>query len=268
MSILDDARALAWRLLQREVPVVAEFSGLLDQLKAAERSVASARQLAIELGVKGLLTTADVQTYNRVRKNLYEAELKVYRELYQQVAVHAGETAARQLPAPQLFPALPSPPAGTVDTQRTALAGFGAADASKNPGAAVAAAPAAAAAAVPWAWIFGVIAALTALGILAYIASRFALSAESIASAAVAKTQSASYEQMLAERRRTYETCLARGSSPVECQRQAVALTPTPRDAMVEVPGSSFGPGVAIGLLLALVAGSVGWYFYTKRGGA
>lgn len=98
--------------------------------------------------------------------------------------------------------------------------------------------------------------AVATLGIVTAIVYGASLLAEAMANYQIA----IGYRESLENRRRIYEECVARGTSPSECTRIAGSAAPTPQEAGANTRSGGFSNTLLLG---AVIAGAA-WFFLRK----
>lgn len=253
------ARALpAIRRLLPDVGPVRTLQDFLDQLGAAETDAQRAYEKLVLLRRDGLDRREDYIIYRKLQDEMYRAQIAVL-SVVRTIAGPLAPAIASQLPVPTPLPSLTweSRHASQVRQGVAGMAGLGF---------------------LPI--VAAVVAALIALGLAYLLSDEIEAIFEDLATVVLARGRAAQQTQLIEERRRAFDACLAAGGSRSSCTSEAAALVPTPTEAgteMPDLPGSGGGSsplrtllwvglgvvvltGLGAGLIYAFGGRSSGYY--------
>ena len=218
-------------------PTVVTWRGLFELLGASERAAIAAHAAVFQLHRQGIATPQDDVAYDRIRADLYAAQVAIIVSVRQAVA-QVDDNLVERVPLPLPLPAADMPGG----------AGLG------NPAVLIA----------------GVLIALFEIAAIAWLLNETAhMAFTTWEQLQRIDARAQQYAALLAARQQAYAACVAAGTLEATCAQRAVSLVPTPEDAGLAVelnasPGTSWTP-VLVGGGALLGLGVLGWWFFGRK---
>ncbi len=217
----------------------------LELMRRVEEDFRTATRKLETMHRAGAASAKDYDSYDTLRRNVYQVEKTLSTKVRASVARLAGADAASRVPTPALAPAITA--ASPLSGRRN---GFG------ELGTAVLV-------------VGAILVLLVALGLVAYFVSE-ALDERAQRDVAVVAEQALALKEMYGLRANYVAECVAGGSDPSSCAANATELYPTPAEAGLVIPEQGAGWGWvpwAVGALGVTIVAVLGYRVYSKERG-